>query len=1387
MSEEPASAPTRVRHSAGYWRLRIAFLLLTPFMALVAAVVGLDTDSGHRFLIDRIAELPIKSGLKIRIGRIDGSIYGRARIRDLRLYDPQGLFLSAPDVRLDWSPWKWTVNRLDIRELAAPMATLHKLPKLRPGKGPTLPGFDIRIGRFRIDRLRVAKGVAGPERTGALAFAADIHAGRAMVKGSAWTSAGDRLRLLLDAEPDRGKFDLGAQLTAPAGGVIGRLIGAARTVDAAVTGKGDWSAWNGTAIMDAGGTRIVDTALTVRKGDYRLTGNLFFESVTKGRLQRLAGKRIALNGKGVLDRGILTGRMALRSDALAVQADGGFDLRRGQYDALILRAALLQPPALFKNMRGRDVQLRALLDGPWTTAKFRYVIGSPIVFFDNTGFEQVRIEGAGRLSGAPVSVPIRFTARRVTGVGDVAGGILANLVVDGVLKVTGKAMTGDNLRVRSDKLTSRASLFVNLITGDYDVRLAGELTRYYIPGLGIVDVKSSLSVVPGANRLGTHITGRAQAWVRRFDNAFLAGLAGGLPYLETGLARDRDGVVHFIGLKITAPKLRLSGTGYRRRDGSFHFEGAGEQAVYGPLRLVLDGRIERPKLDILLARPVDAIGVAGMRLLLDPNEAGFTYRANGASMLGPWTSAGAILLPRGAAARIQVGTLDVAAMRATGELVSAGSGFDGTLRVTGTGIAGTVGFDRQGDDQRIALSFDANNARIAMDPELRVLRGGLDGEVVLDPDGPVVRGTVTARGLRSGRLSLARLAASADLRGGKGQVKAALAGSRGRAFDLQSVIQVAPDRLVVTGGGTVDRKPVSIDSPAVLTAEGLGWRLQPTALSYGGGQLKLAGLFGADSAELDATLAAVPMTVFDVAAPNLGLGGTASGRIQYRAPAEGQPSGAIDLTVRGLTRSSLVLTSKPIDLGVKAALNGGQAAVRAVAASEGKIIGRAQARLAPLPAEGDLGTRLSNAPLFAQLRYAGPADTLWRLTGIQQFDLSGPVAIAADIGGRLLDPSIRGSLRATDARLESVTSGTVLTNVAASGRFTGSRLLIDRMTATAGQGGSVTGSGTFDFGAPRGIGMDLNVAAQDAVLLNRDDIGATVTGPLRIRSDGYGGVISGEVTLARSRYRLGRAKIVTAVSRLNVTERNRLFEDADVDAAAAPWRLDLKATARNRLMVTGLGLDSEWRTALAITGTVGAPVLVGTATLLKGGYEFAGRRFDLDRGTIRFNGSDPPDPVLDIAAIANLQGLNATIRVTGTGLRPDVSFTSNPALPEDELLSRLLFGTSITNLSAPEAVQLASAVAALQSGGGLDPINALRRAVGLDRLRIVAADPTIGQGTAIAAGKYITRRAFVELITDGQGYSATRVEFQITRWLSVLSTISTIGRQSANVRVSKDY
>src|SRR4030095_14720350 len=116
--------------------------------------------------------------------------------------------------------------------------------------------------------------------------------------------------------------------------------------------------------------------------------------------------------------------------------------------------------------------------------------------------------------------------------------------------------------------------------------------------------------------------------------------------------------------------------------------------------------------------------------------------------------------------------------------------------------------------------------------------------------------------------------------------------------------------------------------------------------------------------------------------------------------------------------------------------------------------------------------------------------------------------------------------------------------------------------------------------------------------------------------------------------------------------------------------------------------------------TVDAPRLTGRADLIRGEYEFAGRNFRLDRGIIRFRGESPPDPQLDIRAQAQVQGLDASILVGGTGLKPEISFASVPQLPQDELLSRLLFGTSITNLSAPDAVPLASAGCALRAGAG---------------------------------------------------------------------------------------
>jgi translocation and assembly module TamB len=1367
-------------------------LLLALIILAAAGAILLDTGPGHRFLADRIAALAPNSGLRIHIGRIEGSIWSDTRLRDVRLYDPDGLFAESPMIAVDWQPLGWITNRLIIHDLEADLATLHRLPKLRPSTEPrpVLPGFDIHVGRLRIEQMRLGKAIAGEARTARLAGEADIRAGRALVRlDGVVRDGGDRLVLNLDAEPDRNRFDLDLRLAAPAKSVVGALLGTDRPIGLVVEGDGSWRAWRGTARLDLSGRRTAELALRADEGRYGLSGWTAPAPFWTGKKARLTAPRVDVLGSATFSDRRLDGRLSLRSPALKMEAAGAIDLGRNRFDTVRVGVDLLRPPAMFPNMTGEKVRLTALLNGRFGTFDFAYRITSPRIAFDRTGFEDVRLEGRGRWSRAPVSVPAIFTARRVTGVGDVAGGILANLRVEGVLKVTAKQLRGDGLSFTSDKLKGKLSLLVDLVNGRYDVVLSGGITRYYIPGLGIVDVTSELKVVPNPAGKGTLVTGKGRAWVRRFDNRFLAGLAGGLPQLEADLLRANDGVLHFRNLRVTAPAIRITGNGYRRRDGTFFFEGTGRQSTYGQFAMSLDGRIDRPRLVLRLGRPNETLGLANVLLNLDPNAEGYAYRAAGGSHLGPFTSAGAILLPRGAPALIRIAALDVSNSHATGTLRADPGGFTGRLDLSGGGLQGQLVFTPVNNLQRIAADITADNARFAGPPSLAIRSGRLQGVAILDPAGTSLEGSLTARGVSRGALSIANVRATGSMRGGVGQVKAEISGTRGRNFSFAATADFAPGQIRIGGRGSVDRRALELVRPALLTREGDGWRLHEASLRFAGGNASVAGLWGGAGTELRAQMDTMPLSVLDIGWPELGLGGNASGTLNYRFPADGgQPSGDANVRVRGLTRSGLVLSSRPVDIGLAARLQGGSAGIRAIAVSDGRTIGRAQARLSPIGTSGDIGTRLAAAPMLAQLRYNGPADTLWRLTGVELLDVSGPVAVGADARGTLSSPQIRGSLRTEGARVESAVTGMVIDRLSAAGRFGGSRLVLDSFKGTTKRGGTVSGRAEFDLAGPKGFGMNIALDAQAAQLLDRDDIRAQVTGPIAIRSDGQDGSISGQVRLVSGSFRLGSVTAAAQLPRLPIREVNRPADERPAARRLTPWRLDLDVTAASRLTVTGLGINSEWSADLKLGGTVTEPRINGRADLVRGTYDFAGRRFDLERGQIRFLGETPINPVLDITAEGGIQGLNAVIRVTGRGQQPEISFTSTPALPQDELLSRLLFGTSITNLSAPEALQLAAAVASLNSSGGnLDPINAVRAATGLDRLRIVPADITTGQGTAIAAGKYLGRRVYVEVVTDARGYSATLVEYQITRWLSLLSSISTIGRESVNVRISKDY
>ena len=103
---ESLEAPARQEKARGgrgrKWLLGLAAALI---LLLGGGLLLLNTPIGERFLASRIAERTFPNGLNIRIGRIDGNLYGAAVLHDVKLSDPQACFSPSPAPRWTGTGW----------------------------------------------------------------------------------------------------------------------------------------------------------------------------------------------------------------------------------------------------------------------------------------------------------------------------------------------------------------------------------------------------------------------------------------------------------------------------------------------------------------------------------------------------------------------------------------------------------------------------------------------------------------------------------------------------------------------------------------------------------------------------------------------------------------------------------------------------------------------------------------------------------------------------------------------------------------------------------------------------------------------------------------------------------------------------------------------------------------------------------------------------------------------------------------------------------------------------------------------------------------------------------------------------------------------------------
>jgi translocation and assembly module TamB len=417
--------------------------------------------------------------------------------------------------------------------------------------------------------------------------------------------------------------------------------------------------------------------------------------------------------------------------------------------------------------------------------------------------------------------------------------------------------------------------------------------------------------------------------------------------------------------------------------------------------------------------------------------------------------------------------------------------------------------------------------------------------------------------------------------------------------------------------------------------------------------------------------------------------------------------------------------------------------------------------------------------MSGQVAIRGQIQPIWDLFLGGAQSLSGQVNGQATLAGTLNAPRLNGRLDLEQGAFRDSATGLRLESVTLASRFNDSQAVIERFQATDGLKGEVSGSG--DLGLRQGSPSTLQLELTRFRVIDNDIAQARANGRLTAVRGADGNIrLTGAVNIDEAEIS-PELPGSNGIVKMDVVEINRPGGDpveTEKKTAGGPQiGLDLTLTGRE-IHLRGRGLNVELAANARVRGTIAQPQLTGTANVVRGDYEFAGKRFVFDdRGSVILS-TDPARIRLNLQAVREDPALTAVIKVTGSAAEPKIELTSTPALPQDEILSQVLFGRSAAQLSPFEAAQLASAVASLAGGGGFDVIGNLRELAGLDRLSFSGEASSL----TVAGGRYITDDVYLEVIGGAERGAAVSVEWQVRRNLAITSKFGGEGDTSLSVR-----
>jgi translocation and assembly module TamB len=653
---------------------------------------------------------------------------------------------------------------------------------------------------------------------------------------------------------------------------------------------------------------------------------------------------------------------------------------------------------------------------------------------------------------------------------------------------------------------------------------------------------------------------------------------------------------------------------------------------------------------------------------------------------------------------------------------------------------------------------------------------------------PAGNGTITARDMTIAGQAVDSLDAKATQAGSKTDFAANAKLKNGTTGTVAGALQ-PQDGGYLLSLATADLRQGTLAArlvqPATINVKGKNISLGDILLDVGGGRVSLHGEAG-EMMNLSATVRDLPLAIANTLRPDLQLGGTLNASATVTGPRT-NPNAVFEISGAGLA-------AKPLRDNGLAPLTlhaAGRYAGKAVDLSSVTIDGPQGFALS-----GKGRVPLSGSGLGVDVTGSVPLTLANRALADRGGRMTGTLSLTASVSGSLDKPSVRGMFSTSGARLTDPQTNVQLQNINISGSMDGQTVTIRNASAGLSTGGSLSATGTISTDAAANFPADIRITFNRARYADGDMIVATVNGGLAVTGPlTRDPLVSGRIDVERAEISVpeklggGAANIdvkhiFTPPAVERTLERARVVGRGGVPKPTARpsiVRLDVEVSAPNRIFVRGRGLDVELGGSVRLTGPVTNIHPVGAFTLRRGRLDVLSQRITFDEGQVTLVGD--LNPQLNFVARAEKTDIVVVITVTGTVDDPDITFSSQPELPQDEVLARLIFDRSLNELSAFQIAQLAAAAAELAGGKNTSLLGNLRRSTGLDDLDIV----TDAKGNAgVRAGRYIRDNVYLGVEAGAEGGTKGTINLDITKDLKAKGALGTED-SSIGLFYEKDY